>query len=143
MKYLILLLLSLPVSAYEAFLVDKVVSIYDGDSFRAHVYEWPPLIGNNISIRINGIDAAEIRGECPEEKLLAKQAKAVTERMLRNAEVIEVRNPQRGKYFRILGDVYADGVSIADELIRLNLARPYDGGKRKGWCHPEPPFDPS
>lgn len=134
MKYLILLLLSLPVSAYEAFLVDKVVSVYDGDSFRAHVYEWPPLIGNSISIRINGIDAAEIRGKCPEEKLLAKQAKAVTERMLRNAEVIEVRNPQRGQYFRILGDVYADGVSIADELIRLNLARHYDGGKRKGWC---------
>jgi len=27
-----------------------------------------------------------------------------------------------------------DGVNLADSLISNGLARPYDGGKRDGWC---------
>lgn len=46
---------------------------------------------------------------------------------------IELRNIQRSKYFRILADVYIDGVSLADNLIQSGHARPYDGGKRLGW----------
>ena len=41
---------------------------------------------------------------------------------------------QRGKYFRILADVYVDGISLADNLIKAGHARVYDGGKRLGWC---------
>ena len=53
---------------------------------------------------------------------------------LRSAKVIELRNIQRGKYFRILADVYVDGQNLADGLIRSGHARLYDGGKRLGWC---------
>jgi endonuclease YncB( thermonuclease family) len=42
---------------------------------------------------------------------------------------------QRGKYFRIVADVYADNQSLADELIKNNLAVRYNGGtKVKDWC---------
>ena len=41
---------------------------------------------------------------------------------------------QRGKYFRILADVYIDGKNLADDLIKAGHARSYDGGKRLGWC---------
>ena len=42
---------------------------------------------------------------------------------------------KRGKYFRIVADVYADGVSLTDKLIKSGYAVPYDGGtKAKDWC---------
>ncbi len=40
---------------------------------------------------------------------------------------------QRGKYFRIVADVYVDGNSLADELLQAELAKPYDGGKKPKW----------
>jgi len=46
-------------------------------------------------------------------------------------------NPKevRGKYFRIVGRLIADGVDISDLLIERHLAVPYDGGtKMKDWC---------
>jgi len=55
--------------------------------------------------------------------------------MLRNAKTIELRNMQRGKYFRIVADVYADGQSVGEGLVREGLAVVYDGGKKiKDWC---------
>ncbi len=45
-------------------------------------------------------------------------------------------NPKevRGKYFRIVGRLMADGVDISDLLIQQHLAVPYDGGtKTKDW----------
>jgi len=46
-------------------------------------------------------------------------------------------NPKevRGKYFRIVGRLLADGVNISDLLIQRHLAVLYDGGtKGKDWC---------
>ena len=41
----------------------------------------------------------------------------------------------RGKYFRIVGRLMADGVDISDLLIERQLAVLYDGGtKTKDWC---------
>ncbi len=41
----------------------------------------------------------------------------------------------RGKYFRIVGRLVADGVDISDLLIQRQVAVPYDGGtKVKDWC---------
>ncbi len=56
--------------------------------------------------------------------------------ILSNAKKIELHNIQRGKYFRIVADVIADGISIKSELIKSKLAYSYDGRtKRKiDWC---------
>ena len=46
-------------------------------------------------------------------------------------------NPKevRGKYFRIVGRLIADGVDISELLIQQHLAVLYDGGtKTKDWC---------
>ena len=53
--------------------------------------------------------------------------------MLKTAKVIELRNIQRGKYFRIVADVYVDDKNLADILIKNNLALPYDGGTKRDW----------
>jgi len=60
--------------------------------------------------------------------------------LLNNAQTITLSiddNPKevRGKYFRIVGRLKADGVDISDLLIERQFAVLYDGGtKRKDWC---------
>ena len=52
---------------------------------------------------------------------------------LREGKVIELRNMKRGKYFRIVAEVWIDGKSQGEELIELGLAKAYDGGKKVRW----------
>ena len=120
---------------YGSITVTEVSSIYDGDTFRANIKEYPPLIGYRMGIRINGIDTPEMRGKCQKEKTLAREAKQFTVAKLRAAKKIELRNMKRGKYFRIVADVHVDGKNLGKMLINSGLAVPYDGGhKGKNWC---------
>lgn len=120
---------------YETILVDEVTSIYDGDTFRVNINSYPPIIGERMAIRVSGIDTPELRGKCTQEKTLAREAKQFTVSKLRGAKVIELRNIQRGKYFRIVADVYVDNDNLANMLIKNNLGVPYNGGtKTKDWC---------
>jgi len=41
---------------------------------------------------------------------------------------------KRGKYFRILADVEADNINLADLLLKKGLAVPYNGGTKIDWC---------
>ena len=119
---------------FEDVIVDKVTSIYDGDTFRVNIKGYPKIIGHRMSVRILGVDTPEIRTKCKKEKQLARAAKKLTISLLRGAKLIELRNIKRGKYFRILADVYVDNISIGDELVKNNLAVRYDGGTKIDWC---------
>jgi len=108
---------------------------YDGDTITFNLPGLHPIIGEKISIRVNGIDTPEIRGKCEKEKYDAQQAKEMIADILKDAEQIDLKNIERGKYFRIVADVFVDGESLADILIETGLAVPYDGGtKGKDWC---------
>jgi len=120
---------------YGSVTIAEVTSIYDGDTFRANIPDYPSIIGERMGIRINGVDTPEMRGKCEQEKVLARKAKQYNIKALRNAKTIELRNMQRGKYFRIVADVYADGQSVGEGLVRQGLAVIYDGGRKvKDWC---------
>lgn len=120
---------------YGTVLVSEVTSIYDGDTFRVNIKGYPDLLGYRMSIRVNGVDTPEMRGKCQQEKDLARKAKQITVAALRNGKKIELRNMKRGKYFRIVADVYIDGESLTTKLINSGLAVKYDGGtKTKDWC---------
>jgi micrococcal nuclease len=137
MKIIILLtLLTFAVNAkdYGSATVSKVISVYDGDTFRATIKNYPAIIGENIAIRVNGIDTPEIRGKCLSEKVKAIKARDLARLMLNNAKVIELHNISRGKYFRIVADVFIDGVNLGDILLGAKLARRYSGKKKRGWC---------
>jgi endonuclease YncB( thermonuclease family) len=121
--------------SYGSIVVDKVNSIYDGDTFRVTIHKWPRLIGENIRIRASGFDTPEIKGKCLEEKRKAQIAKELTTASLKVAEKIELRNMKRGNYFRIITDVYIDGKPLKDIHLQAGTARPYSGGKRKSWCN--------
>ncbi|MBF0193122.1 MAG: thermonuclease family protein [Magnetococcales bacterium] len=108
---------------------------YDGDTVRFNLPGVHPLIGQNISVRIRGIDTPEIRGECLAEIKLAKQAKVMLGQLLDRAGRITLKEVGRGKYFRIVAYVVADGVDVSYLLNNSGLAVGYDGGvKSGGWC---------
>ena len=120
---------------YGSVVVTEVTSIYDGDTFRVLLEGYPEIIGYRMGIRVNGIDTPEMRGKCQQEKALARKAKELTVTELRKAKTIELRNMKRGKYFRIVADVYVDNKNLGEMLIKQNLAVAYDGGhKAKDWC---------
>ena len=55
--------------------------------------------------------------------------------MLQQAARIELRNVARGKYFRIVAEVFADGVNVAAALLEAGHAVSYTGkGPKHKWC---------
>jgi endonuclease YncB( thermonuclease family) len=84
----------------------------------------------------NGIDSPEIRGSSKCEKERALRAKKLVRDTLSNAKVINLKRIKRGKYFRIVADVEYDRGDLGAMLIKMGLARKYDGAKKskKGWC---------
>ena len=93
-----MMLVSCPTFAKDVFYddvtVSEITSIYDGDTFRANIQSFPSIVGDNIGIRVSGIDTPEIRGKCPKEKELAQKAKQFTVEKLRGADTIVWRRPE-------------------------------------------------
>ena len=140
MKKLVFLILCFGVYSAEAApeygtaIVSKVISVYDGDTFRVDIDSLPPIVGKNIPIRLNGVDTPEIRGKCQYEKDLALKARDFVRNKLANAKEIKLSKLQRGKYFRVVADVMIDGISLEQELLDNELAYKYTGGKKSSWC---------
>jgi endonuclease YncB( thermonuclease family) len=61
---------------YGTVTVSKVISVYDGDTFRVNIDSLPPIVGKNIPIRV---DTPEMPGKCQYEKDLALEAKGFLE----------------------------------------------------------------
>lgn len=122
-----------PVKSYGEVTVREVTSIYDGDTFTVNLKDYPPIIGERISVRVYGIDTPELRDNRPDVRDLALRAKQTTVAELRGAKVIKLKNMRRDKYFRILADVEVDGRSLAKTLLDGGYAKPYDGGTKPKW----------
>jgi micrococcal nuclease len=113
---------------------ESIVSVYDGDTFRVNLPNLPSVFSDAMPIRLAGIDAAEMADTEGEVLEYAQKAQAFTERALMNAGRIELRNVQRGKYFRIVADVIVDGESLSQLLLKEELVKEYNGtGARADW----------
>jgi len=118
---------------YGDLCMTTVLRVHDGDTFIGNIEGVHPIIGEGISVRINGIDCPEITDKRPVIKALAIQARDYVIQRLQKTNKIELRQLQRDKYFRLLANVYVDGTNLADELVFLGLAKHYDGGKKPVW----------
>ena len=113
---------------------EQIVEVYDGDTFKIDLPSQHPLFGDDISVRVAGIDTPELKGSSDEVKALAYKAKNRTQQLLSDAKTIELKNPRRDKYFRILAEVWIDGESLGEKLKSEGLAKDYDGeGTRPEW----------
>lgn len=113
--------------------VSRIIRVYDGDTFRCDIQGFPPVVGENIGIRIAGIDTPELRDKREHIKAKAVMAREYAKERLLNAKVVELRNLMRGKYFRLVADVFVDGTSLGEALLDAGLAHPYDGGTKIPW----------
>ena len=121
--------------------VDEVTSFKDGDTIVVNINDWPPVIGERIPVRIEGIQAPERRSRCDteaekaRERQLAADARIYLVGRLRGAEVVELRNIERGSFYRIIAEVWADGEDVGQEMLEVGHALPYvEGAGGRAWC---------
>ena len=114
----------------------RVGRVIDGDTFDATVM----LDGGNITVpvrvRIRDVDTPEIHGKCAAEREMAAAARARLAQMLPVGSVVELTNIKDDKYLGRIDANVADGqgTDVGRALVRAGLGRPYNGGKRAGWC---------
>ena len=114
--------------------VATVVEVVDGDTLSVEVPVWLG-VALSTKVRLKGIDTPELHGRCPREKSLAADAR----QHLADVATPQVRltNVEGDKYYgRVEADVATvpDGQDLSAVMLASGLARPYDGGKRGGWC---------
>ena len=88
------------------------------------------------SYRLMGFDTPETyRHRCASEKKLGDKATHHLKSLIAQAGDINLQDTGRfDKYQRGLARLLVDGRDVGDILIQQGLARPYEGGKRRGWC---------
>jgi len=113
-----------------------VVRVVDGDTVILNIPSTHPILGKKIGLRISHIDTPEMRGKTKCEKDKARMAKALVEAAVKKGKRFHVTELQRGKFFRVVGTLLIDGVSVADKLIKVGLAYKYEGGTKLkiDWC---------
>ena len=105
--------------------VSRLLRVIDGDTFACDIDEHSAIAGKNISIRLRGINTPELRSKDEKERKSATLEKQRLSELLNNARVIELRNINRDKYFRIDADVYIDAEPLLPKLNQQYLT----GGK--------------
>jgi micrococcal nuclease len=140
MSILIILSLVLPLGGEEIYggpVPVNVLRVYDGDTFYVTVPGWPAIAGQDIAVRIYGIDTPEIRGSSPAEKVKAAAAKLRLHNILfgTSGRAVEVQliDLRRDKYFRLLASVRANGRDVAKVLLKEGHAKPYFGDTKEPW----------
>ncbi len=112
----------------------RVLGVIDGDTVVVRARVW---LGQDIEVRVrlDGIDAPEIKGRCPRERALALQARALVAGKL-EGRTITLTDIQYGKFAgRVLARVATEGgEDLSRALLKAGLARPYRGGRRLSWC---------
>jgi len=110
----------------------RVIKVYDADTIT--IATKLPFIDSplyRLSVRLNGIDAPEIKGKdvSNDEKEAAIIARDVVSKMILYKDVV-LKNIQSEKYGRVLADVYIDDINLNEYLVRHRYAVKYDGGKK-------------
>ena len=109
----------------------RVIKCYDADTITIASklpYDASPLY--RLSVRLNGIDAPEIKGKSAEEKEVAKEARDFVSNLVLNKNV-RLENIESEKYGRILADVYIGDVCVNEILLKERYAVKYDGGSKQ------------
>lgn len=108
----------------------KVIKVYDGDTITiATRLPFPNSPVYRFSVRLLGIDTAEIKGKTFEEKACAVAARdALSAKIF--GKIVTLKNVSTEKYGRILADVYLEKLHLNQWMLDQKLAVEYDGGTK-------------
>jgi len=133
MKIILILLYSI-FSYGSDFKIEKIISIYDGDTIKVNINCKTEIFCKKISIRILGIDTPEIRGSDKNEKKLAYIARDFTVNFIKNSEKIYLKDCKKGKYFRLVCYIINENnQNLSSLILKTNLAHIYSGGTKQKW----------
>ena len=108
--------------------VKSIVKIIDGDTFDC-IMDLGFDVLLEARVRMMGIDTPESRTRDLEEKKFGLLAKEYLTEKLATEDIIvttEVDN-EKGKFGRILGWVWANGVNVNEKMIADHMAVAYEG----------------
>ena len=109
----------------------QVIKVYDGDTITvASKLPIPESPLYRFSVRLNGIDCAEIKGRSVEEIACANEARVTMTQMILHKDVT-LKNVANEKYGRVLADVYLGDLHLNSWMIDQRFAVAYDGGTKK------------
>ncbi|MHC1787894.1 thermonuclease family protein [Solidesulfovibrio sp.] len=115
-------------------LTAAVVSVYDGDTMTVTIPGVHPLFGEQIPVRVRGIDTPEMKDPRPDIRALAVLARDMMRGWCPIGSPVELLGVGRDKYFRIDATPICGGVDVAAELVKAGLAHgDYQGGTKEGW----------
>lgn len=120
-------ILTLPASGAELVagpVEARVLRVIDGDTFEAEALVWP---GHRVRVAM--------RSRCSAERRAAVHAKDALERLI-GGRIVTISQVGGGKYYgRVLADATnAEGLPIAETLLRHGMVRAYAGGRRVPFC---------
>jgi len=107
----------------------RVIKVYDGDTIT--IASKLPIKNSPLyrfSVRLNGVDAPEIKGVniTEEEKNAAHQCQEYLSNLILNKH-ITLKNVKNEKYGRILADVYLNDIFINEHLLKERYVVAYNG----------------
>ena len=105
-----------------------IIKVRDGDTFIINIPNITDVFGNNIAVRIRGIDTPELNDKREEIRKISIQAKEELEKLLTSGQKVVLYNLGRDKYFRLLASIKVGNMDVAEYLIKKGLAKSYDGG---------------
>ena len=107
-----------------------VVKVYDGDTITIlSKLPYKDSALYKFSVRLNGIDCPEIKGETLKEKQCAQLARDELSKLILNKHVV-LKDLKTEKYGRILAEVYLDDLHLNQYMLDNKLAVKYDGGTK-------------
>ncbi len=108
----------------------RLAHVIDGDT----VALWCPGQGF-VDARLLGFDTPEVFSpRCPQEWVAGMDATWGLRTRIWTAGEVRFVLEGRDRYDRRLARLWLDGRDVAASMIADGHARPYDGGRRAGWC---------
>ncbi|MCK5566062.1 MAG: hypothetical protein KAJ07_12530 [Planctomycetes bacterium] len=110
--------------SYGGASVEKIESVGGDLSFVCDVKDWPTVIGSDVKIIVKGIEPPGVlEDNGAADGFYRQQVKEFVRKVLKKAEVIELKNIERAETFALKANVIVDGRNLARQLIDKGFAQ--------------------
>tara|TARA_X000000950_G_scaffold81107_2_gene101947 strand:+ start:15504 stop:15833 length:330 start_codon:yes stop_codon:yes gene_type:complete len=103
----------------------KLTKIVDGDTIDVEI-DLGFSIWHKARVRMVGINAPETRTRDLEEKKLGLKAKARLKELLSKEIILKTQLDKKGKFGRVLGEIFVNKTNINKQLLKEGVVRKYD-----------------